>query len=63
MEFVCNVAGSKIVVVLGHTKCGALKGGLDAPQIEGLGMDNQSFDLSFRALHSRSDKRRRRAIF
>ena len=40
MEFVCNVAGSKLVVVLGHTKCGALKGGLDAPQIEGLGMDN-----------------------
>ena len=25
MEFVCNVAGSKLVVVLGHTKCGALK--------------------------------------
>ena len=40
MEFACNVAGSKLVVVLGHTKCGALKGGLDAPQIEGLGMDN-----------------------
>jgi carbonic anhydrase len=32
MEFACNVAGSKLVVVLGHTKCGALKGGLDAPQ-------------------------------
>ena len=40
MEFACNVTGSKLVVVLGHTKCGALKGGLDAPQIEGLGMDN-----------------------
>ena len=40
MEFACNVAGSKLLVVLGHTKCGALKGGLDAPQIEGLGMDN-----------------------
>ncbi|WP_449388676.1 carbonic anhydrase family protein [Chryseobacterium lineare] len=40
MEFGCNVAGSKLVVVLGHTKCGALKGGLDAAKIEGLGMDN-----------------------
>lgn len=40
MEFGCNVAGSKLIVVLGHSKCGALKGGLDAPQIEGLGMDN-----------------------
>ena len=40
MEFGCNVAGSKLVVVLGHTKCGALKGGLDAAAIEGMGMDN-----------------------
>jgi len=40
MEFGCNVAGSKLVVVLGHTKCGALKGGLDAAAIEGLGMEN-----------------------
>ncbi len=40
MEFGCNVAGSKLVVVLGHSKCGALKGGLDAAAIEGMGMDN-----------------------
>ena len=40
MEFGCNVAGSKLVVVLGHTKCGALKGGLDAQSIEGMGMEN-----------------------
>jgi len=26
MEFACNVAGSKLVVVLGHSKCGAVKG-------------------------------------
>ncbi len=40
MEFGCNVAGSKLVVVLGHSKCGALKGSLDAAEIEDLGMDN-----------------------
>ncbi len=40
MEFACNVAGSKLVLVLGHTNCGALKGGLDATKIEDLGMDN-----------------------
>ena len=40
MEFACNVAGSKLIVVLGHSKCGALKGGLDAAKIEDLGMDN-----------------------
>jgi len=26
MEFACKVAGSKIIVVLGHTRCGAVKG-------------------------------------
>ena len=40
MEFGCNVAGSKLIVVMGHSKCGALKGGLDASKIEDLGMDN-----------------------
>ena len=26
MEFACKISGSKIIVVLGHTKCGAVKG-------------------------------------
>ncbi|MGR8980645.1 MAG: carbonic anhydrase family protein [Gammaproteobacteria bacterium] len=29
MEFGCKVAGAKIIVVLGHTKCGAIKGACD----------------------------------
>ncbi len=29
MEFGCKLAGSKIIVVLGHTKCGAIKGACD----------------------------------
>lgn len=29
MEFACKVAGAKIVAVLGHTKCGAVKGACD----------------------------------
>lgn len=29
MEFACKVAGSKLLVVLGHTKCGAVKGACD----------------------------------
>ena len=29
MEFGCKVAGSKIIVVLGHSKCGAIKGACD----------------------------------
>ena len=26
MEFACHVAGAKLIVVLGHTRCGAIKG-------------------------------------
>jgi carbonic anhydrase len=29
MEFACKVAGSKLLVVLGHTSCGAVKGACD----------------------------------
>lgn len=29
MEFGCKVAGSKLIVVLGHTSCGAVKGACD----------------------------------
>jgi len=29
MEFACKVAGSKLIVILGHTKCGAVKGACD----------------------------------
>jgi carbonic anhydrase len=29
MEFACQVAGSRLIVVLGHTSCGAVKGACD----------------------------------
>lgn len=29
LEFACKVAGSKLIVVLGHTNCGAIKGACD----------------------------------
>lgn len=36
MEFACKVAGSKLVVVLGHTKCGAVKGACDQVELGNL---------------------------
>ena len=33
MEFACKLAGSKIVVVLGHTSCGAVKGACDGAEL------------------------------
>jgi carbonic anhydrase len=29
MEFACAVSGAKVVLVLGHTACGAVKGAID----------------------------------
>ncbi|HEX8140034.1 MAG TPA: carbonic anhydrase family protein [Pyrinomonadaceae bacterium] len=36
MEFGCKVAGSKLLVVLGHTNCGAIKGACDGVQLGNL---------------------------
>jgi carbonic anhydrase len=36
MEFACKVVGVKIVVVLGHTKCGAIKGAVNDVQMGNL---------------------------
>ena len=33
MEFACKLAGSKVVVVLGHTSCGAVKGACDGAEL------------------------------
>ncbi len=36
MEFACKLAGSKLIVVLGHSKCGAIKGACDNAQLGNL---------------------------
>ena len=36
MEFACQVAGSKVVLVMGHTACGAIKGAIDKVQLGNL---------------------------
>ena len=36
MEFSCKIAGSKLIVVLGHSKCGAIKGACDNVQLGNL---------------------------
>jgi carbonic anhydrase len=36
MEFACRIAGSKLIVVLGHSKCGAIKGACDHLQLGNL---------------------------
>ena len=36
MEFACKLAGTKVVVVLGHTACGAIKGACDDAKLGNL---------------------------
>ncbi len=36
MEYACAVSGSKLVVVLGHTSCGAVKGAIDNVVLDNL---------------------------
>jgi carbonic anhydrase len=36
LEYACKVAGSKFIVVLGHTKCGAIKGACDRVEMGNL---------------------------
>lgn len=36
MEFGCKVAGSKVIVVLGHSSCGAIKGAADGVELGNL---------------------------
>ena len=33
MEFACKVAGAKLVLVMGHTSCGAIKGAIDKVEL------------------------------
>ncbi|MBT8221002.1 MAG: carbonic anhydrase [Bacteroidia bacterium] len=36
LEFACQLAGSKLIVVMGHTSCGAVKGACDHAQLGNL---------------------------
>lgn len=62
IEYACKIAGSKLVLVLGHSKCGALKGALDAEKIGPLGIDNltklvNNFDSSIQEIIKEGEKK------
>lgn len=57
MEFACNVAGSKIVVVLGHTQCGAIKGACDNVKMGNLSSLLQKLKPAVEAEVSTTDDR------
>jgi len=36
MEYACKVAGSKLIIIMGHTNCGAVKGAIDQVKLGNL---------------------------
>jgi carbonic anhydrase len=55
LEFACKVAGSKLVVVLGHSKCGAIKGACDDVKLGNLTTMLENIKPAVNAIKSPSD--------
>lgn len=63
MEFACKVAGSKLIVVLGHTKCGAIKGACDHVQLGNLTGLLDKIEPSVKAVEYEGDRSSKNAEF
>ena len=55
MEFACRLAGSKLVVVLGHTSCGAVKGAVSNARLGNLTQLVQRIDPAVEAIEGERD--------
>jgi len=55
MEFACKLAGTKVVVVLGHTSCGAVKGACDDAKLGNLTILLHKIKAAVRAVSEPSD--------
>ena len=55
MEFASRLAGSKLVVVLGHTSCGAVKGAISSAQLGNLTQLVQKIDPAVEATEGERD--------
>lgn len=64
MEFSCRVAGSRLVVVLGHTQCGAIKGACDHVQLGNLStLLNKIQPAVYRERNETADRSSKNAAF
>ena len=57
MEFACRIAGSKFIMVLGHTKCGAVKGACDDVELGHLSTVISKIKPAIKAERSTKDNR------
>lgn len=59
MEFACKLAGTKLVVVLGHTACGAIKGACDHARLGNLSALIQKIEPAVEAVTEPTDASQR----
>lgn len=57
MEFACKIAGVKLIMVLGHTECGAIKGACDHVEMENFTALLKKIEPAIRAEKTTSDQR------
>ncbi|PKA83158.1 carbonic anhydrase [Ulvibacter sp. MAR_2010_11] len=56
MEFACKLAGTKLIVVLGHTSCGAVKGACDKARLGNLTTLLSKIEPAVDAVHEPKDE-------
>jgi carbonic anhydrase len=55
MEYACAVSGSKLVLVLGHTSCGAVKGAIDNVVLDNLTPSLRHIQLAMERVKTNDD--------
>lgn len=63
MEFACKLAGSKLIVVLGHSRCGAIKGACDKAEMGNLTTLLKKFGRAVDAGKTDGDRSSKNAAF
>lgn len=59
MEFACKLAGTKVIVVLGHTSCGAVKGACDDAKLGNLTILLHKIKAAVRSVSNPTDESQR----
>lgn len=59
MEFACKLAGTKVIVVLGHTSCGAVKGACDDAKLGNLTAMLEKITPAVKSVHEPEDQAKR----